>query len=344
MPPRPVWLVNQDRSAKSVHISQYEFHSTQRSSACNVGLDRLRPNFIRCQPALHLMLHLLQAARREHLLRAERQEPRKLAGIYPRRLPYRGQEVSNDARMAGSSLSCAFPLQSYARHQQPSTQACGTSVCVVPSSWSTPLSCSELHHDGKKRERRMRRWTRRQQQLAREGIDKEPQEPTDKLGVVGLSMPLLSSLAPLSRLLHSCSILSSRPNRPCLGAHAQPRDWIVQQRVVSSPSALTPTLNFPIKSRHNLPVTTRYVSTLQCSHGRPSILFLLLQNHSFSDRKCPTTTAHTRRDQGWPPFLPSRGMCRHGLAAGWVPIPVSTLAHHPPPPGASPIYSSLYPE
>lgn len=66
--------------------------------------------------------------------------------------------------------------------------------------------------------------------------------------------PLPSSPAPLSCLLHSCSIPSSRLNPPLSRRHnAQPRDWIVQQRVVSSPSAWTPTPNFPIKSRHNLP-------------------------------------------------------------------------------------------
>lgn len=58
--------VNQDRSANTVHISQYEFHSTQRSSlahhkpqldgqtACSCLQGELgspRPNFIRCQPA-----------------------------------------------------------------------------------------------------------------------------------------------------------------------------------------------------------------------------------------------------------------------------------------------------
>lgn len=60
-----------------------------------------------------------------------------------------------------------------------------------------------------------------------------------------------------------------------------------------------------------------------------------LRNHSFSDRKCPTITAHTRRDQGCPSFPPSRGMYRHGLATGWVPIPVSTTCP-PPSPGRFP--------
>lgn len=153
-----------------------------------------------------------------------------------------------------------------------------------------------------------------------------------------MSRPLPSSPAPLSRLLQnnsSCSIPSSRLNPPL---SRRPRtasglDRSTACRFISI--GLDTHSQFPNQEPPqpplSPPVYLKYVSALQCRHGRPSILFFPLRNHSFSDRKCPTTTAHTRRDQGCPPFPPSRGMCRHGPAAGWVPIPVSTLAHQPPP-------------
>lgn len=93
---------------------------------------------------------------------------------------------------------------------------------------------------------------------------------------VGLEYRCHCRLHPLRFLVCSIagSIASSRPDHPCLGAHAQPRDWIVQQRLVSSPSALTPTLNFPIKSRHNLPCLARPCQHLHCcTTVRLSILF-----------------------------------------------------------------------
>lgn len=241
--------------------------------------------------------------------------------------------------MAGSSLSCAFPLQYYARHQQAKhTHACGIPACLVPGSWllvSLSFFPPELKNQQGKRERQMGAWPRRQQQqqqqqcLAREGIDK------DTLNNDGLCSPQTSSPAPLSCLLHSCSIPSPRParlNRPCLGAHAQPRDWVVQQRVVSSPSALTPTPNFPIKSRQQTPLSPHsYLSTLArkvATADMPwSILFLLLGATLFQIGNLPLAVplstragirgvlpnshlrvacAGMRQQQGGPPFP-----CRH---------------------------------
>lgn len=71
------------------------------------------------------------------------------------------------------------------------------------------------------------------------------------------------------------------------------------------------------------PVTSSYVSTLRAHHRGLSIIF----SHSpgatlFQIGNVPPPLPTTRRDQGCPPFPPSRGMCRHGPATGWVPIPV----------------------
>jgi hypothetical protein len=64
-----------------------------------------------------------------------------LTGICSRRLPTQyQQQVSIPARTAGSSLSCAFPLQSHARHRRASTHACGAPSCLVPGSWPSPFS------------------------------------------------------------------------------------------------------------------------------------------------------------------------------------------------------------
>lgn len=212
-----------------------------------------------------------------------------------------------------------------------SDQACGSPAWLVPASLLSPFSLGAEEIIGKEKESRRdmwagwARWQQSSTCLAREGIDnKSKKYQQTQTARLDSPCPLPYSPAPLSCLLHSCSIPSSRLNPPLSRRHnAQPRDWIVQQRVVSSPSAWTPTPNFPIKSRHNLPchLQLRIYATSSPPYTK-YFLFTFARGHSLSDRKCPTTTAYTRRDQGCPPFPPSRGMCRHGPATGWVPIPV----------------------
>lgn len=173
--PGPAFLA--DRSAKTVHISQYEFHSTQRSSlahrkpqpdnltACSCVQPELgspRPNFIKCQPAsqsagLHgssrpLEMHLLQAARRERLLRAERQEPRMLGRDLLSTSSLPGAKVAHYQSMyvrfvpflrVSSTVLCAPPAS-----KQASNKDCGRPASVVPDSWLSLLFCPELIYHG----------------------------------------------------------------------------------------------------------------------------------------------------------------------------------------------------
>lgn len=235
-------------------------------------------------------------------------------------------------RRAGSSLSCAFPLRSYARHQQAINQACGTPAWVTASvpllfSLAAEESCTYGSKEGRGA---CAGWAGRQHQhLGREAIDnkdrqpaaREPTEPTDRYVL----------LVPRPARFQVCSIPSSRLDRPCLGALAQPWDWIVHQRVVSSPSAWTPTLNFPIRTCHNLPchhplriyatVSPRQTRYLFCPSPEP------LSFRSQSAPPPPSTRAGIRDDL----YSHLRVACADGPPAGWVPIPVSTLAHQPHP-------------
>lgn len=194
--PKPCTYRNMSSIPPRDPLSSLTHHgppARRHAAACRTSLDRLVPTLLDAsQPALHLTLQMLQAARREqreHLLRAERQEPRMLAGICSRRLPYPLPTTSTNPCMPGSSLSCAFPLQSYARHQQasknPSLRDSRLHACIGPRLLVLSLLFrSELKncYHGQKEGRGGRAgWAGRQQHLPREGIDKEPRNPTDKL-------------------------------------------------------------------------------------------------------------------------------------------------------------------
>lgn len=160
--------------------------------------------------------------------------------------------------------------------------------------------------------------------------------------------PLPSSPAPLSCLLHSCSraalfrVLDS--TRPCLG------DTTHSLGIGSFNSVSfhlhRPGHPLPIsqsRAATTSPVTSRYVSTLRAHHRRLSILFLLrpepLFFRSMSHHHCP--------------HAPGSGMPSIPTFAWHVPAwasnkvgPHSRVDTCPPtsPPGASPIYPSLYSE
>lgn len=148
---------------------------------------------LRCTSRL-LTLHMLQAARREHLLRAERQEPRMLQGSALDVFPTRGPGLLSIHEWPVRPFLARLLYSLMRATNKQSDQACGSPAWLVPASWLSPFSLGAEEIIGK--EKKSRRdmgagWARWQQYLPALLMRASTRIPgdTNKDCAVGLSKP-----------------------------------------------------------------------------------------------------------------------------------------------------------